>query len=103
MLHKQDEPGGQVFAVDVLSAIKPEAPAAIAGLIKALESRSTSRSGCQLRWVAASALGEIGPPAKGALPALSRLIGDEDETVADAAASAIRKIQQRPEKRPDMR
>ena len=38
-------------------------------------------------------LGEIGPPAKAAIPALTRALKDEDEYVHKAAAEALKKIQ----------
>jgi hypothetical protein len=92
MLEDDNDPQGQVFAADVLCRIKPDTEVAVSSLAKALRSPAQSTSGLALRQVAASALGEIGPPAKSALPALSILVHDADEDVRKAAADAIAKI-----------
>ena len=44
-----------------------------------------------VRWVAAWALGEIGDQA--AVPALSKALKDKHETVRDAAAEALKKLE----------
>ena len=46
----------------------------------------------RVRVDAVSALGEIGPAAKAAVPALTELLNDNDEDVRRAAASAVKKI-----------
>ena len=43
----------------------------------------------------AAALGEIGPDAKDAIPALTAALKEKDEPVRTAAAEAIKKIEQR--------
>jgi HEAT repeat protein len=43
---------------------------------------------------AAAALGEIGPGAKDAIPALTAVLKEKDETVRTATADAIKKIEQ---------
>jgi HEAT repeat protein len=45
------------------------------------------------RVFAARSLGNIGPAAKDAIPALKKLLEDEDSDVRDAAARGIKKIQ----------
>jgi len=41
----------------------------------------------------ARALGEIGPAAKAAVPALSEALKDKDENLRNAATEALKKIQ----------
>jgi hypothetical protein len=89
---------GQVMAAELLAEIKPPTDKAIAALTKSLGSAAKTRSGCALRWVAATSLGEIGPPARSALPALAKLLNDQDEDVREAAGEAIRNIQTSPRK-----
>jgi HEAT repeat protein len=45
------------------------------------------------RYMAARALGRIGPPAKDALPALRDLLHDEDADLRDTIADAVKKIE----------
>jgi hypothetical protein len=92
MLTDESDPEGQFFAIEVLGRIKADGEAPITALKNALKSRARSRSGRSLKATAASALGEIGPPAITTLPALLGLLSEEDETVRKAAAEAIRKI-----------
>jgi HEAT repeat protein len=44
---------------------------------------------------AAAALGEIGPGAKDAIPALTAVLKEKDEAVRTAAADAIKKIERK--------
>jgi HEAT repeat protein len=53
-----------------------------------------------LRTVAARSLGTIGPAAREAIPALEKLLNDEDYEVRQDAAEAIKKIKTAPEKKP---
>jgi len=92
MLEDNDDPQGQVFAADLLREFKPDTEAAVSALAKALGSSSQSRVGRSLRVASAAALGEIGRPARAALPALLRLSHDENEGVRKAAADAIERI-----------
>jgi len=61
--------------------------AAVPELTKALRSADP-----QLRWMAARALGDIGPAARDALSSLRRLENDPNETVRNLAAEAIAHI-----------
>jgi hypothetical protein len=98
LLKDRTDVEGQVMAAELLREIKPPTDDVIVGLTKALGSAAKTRSGCALRWVAARSLGEIGPPARSALPALARLLNDQDEDVREAATEAIRSIQTVPGK-----
>ena len=48
-----------------------------------------------IRPIAAAALGESGPDAKDAIPALTAVLKEKDETVRTVAAEAIKKIEQK--------
>ncbi len=56
-------------------------------LIAGLEDPDTS-----VRWSSAWALGEIGPAAAEAVPALTVALWDADKDVRDAAEAALKKI-----------
>jgi HEAT repeat protein len=45
---------------------------------------------------AAEALGNMGPAAKSALPALRQALTDEDDQVRSTAEEALRKVQRKP-------
>jgi hypothetical protein len=62
-------------------------PSAISVLLPALHSSEVG-----VRWGAVHALGEIGPPAKEAIPIIKQLVGDEDTEVCQAAMKALDKI-----------
>ena len=64
-----------------------KSPRAFAVLIDSLQHKEATH-----RVVAALRLGELGPPASGAIPALKKLDADEDESVRSAAAVAIERI-----------
>ncbi|HEV8253902.1 MAG TPA: HEAT repeat domain-containing protein, partial [Vicinamibacteria bacterium] len=49
-----------------------------------------------VRWRSALALWEVGPPAKGAIPALIEAVEDPSPPVAEAASQALKKITGRP-------
>jgi HEAT repeat protein len=57
-------------------------------LIRALEDRRDA----EWRWQAALLLGVIGPPAKEAVPALTRALNDSEPRVRDAARTALDRI-----------
>jgi hypothetical protein len=54
--------------------------------------RGLRQSDAVARSRAAEALGKLGPAAMAAVPALEELALDQDETVRESAAAAIRKI-----------
>lgn len=62
--------------------------AAVPSLIEALSDQDED-----LRWRAATALGEIGPSAKDAVPALIEAKGDSSEWVRTRAAGSLEKIE----------
>jgi len=70
-----------------LGAYGEASAAAVPELTKALRSADP-----QLRWMAARALGDIGPAARDALSSLRRLENDPNETVRNLAAEAIAHI-----------
>jgi HEAT repeat protein len=84
-----------------LTAIGPQAAPAIPQLVATLgvypggpeNLEGPTRYYADARLVAAQALGAIGPPAKGAVPALRKLLTDPDETVQVIAQEAIEKIE----------
>jgi len=79
-----------VEALEALEALGANGSAAVPALIKALDDED--RDG---RRVAARVLGEIGPAAKDALPALQKLLHEsEDLKVQRSAKEAIERIQQ---------
>src|SRR5262245_2586029 len=73
----------RVHAALALSELGPEAPAALPGLVAALESGDP-----HTRRVAAWALGYVGPGG-GATAALARALADADEGVRQEAAAAL--------------
>jgi len=77
----------RVEAVAILAAMRPGGVAALA--------RALADGNPQARLLAAVTLGEIGPEAKSAIPALEAALGDRDEAVRFAAAEALKKIGQR--------
>jgi len=116
------EPGIQVKAANALANIGPEANDAVPGLLKAIRSNSLEtrravvwalagigstdkavvaplvavledqRNPTSTRAPAATALGKVGPPAAEAVPALVRLLGDDNEHARRAAVKALGKI-----------
>ena len=48
----------------------------------------------ELRRDAADALGKLGPAAKTAVPALTKLLNDKNEDIRKAASKALKKIQE---------
>jgi HEAT repeat protein len=46
------------------------------------------------RCAAARALGKLGPAAKTAVPALTKLLSDKNEDIRKAASAALKKIQE---------
>ena len=65
-----------------------KSPRAFTVLIDSLQHKDVTH-----RVVAAVALGWLGPPASGAIPALKKLEADEDESVRSAATISIKRIQ----------
>ena len=92
MIEDQMDAGGQVLAADVLSEIQPSTEEIIRALTNTLKSTGKTTSGCQVRWVAIVSLKKIGPAAKSALPALTKLTKDPEEEIREAAKKAITKI-----------
>jgi HEAT repeat protein len=74
-----------------LTALVRNGAAAVPALIKSLKDQKNGK----LRRRAAQALGEIGPPARTALPALEKALGDSSERVRQTAAAAMKKIDPR--------
>ena len=74
---------------------------AVPALIKALDTfpgrtpplQGPERYYADVRWVAADALGAIGPGAKAAVPALTQALKDASPDVREAAAAALKRIQ----------
>jgi len=60
---------------------------------------AVTHAGANVRHAAAETLGEIGPQALTAVPALSRALNDEAPHVRQAAARALKRIQGTPESR----
>jgi hypothetical protein len=87
----RDDDGGCGRVMDALRKLGPGA----AGAAGALADRLRDVDG-EVRWGIVRALGRMGPPAAAALPALERLrrelYGDEDGSVDDPVAEAIRQI-----------
>jgi HEAT repeat protein len=83
-------------ACRVLAGIGPEAKPAVPWLVNALEGpqypREIHRDLSNLHGSAALALAEIGPAAKGALPPLTRKMGDRKSHARACAAWAVWKI-----------
>jgi HEAT repeat protein len=78
----------RTMAVQALGAIGPEARKAMPTLLEMLKSKNVNE-----RIMAVQALGDFGPEARNTLPALRILLKDKDSEVRDAAAWAIKKIQ----------
>lgn len=83
-------------AIDDLGKLGPKGlgshlPAVVDQLSNVLLSQSCPNSGDYLRWHAANALANIGPPARGALAALAR-IPSTDPTLLAARDAAVAKI-----------
>jgi HEAT repeat protein len=74
-------------ALSELAAGGPNAAAAVKDIIPLLKSEDPV-----LRRLAAYALGQIGAPAKDALPALTQMLQDPDSNAVTAAINAIREI-----------
>lgn len=66
---------------------QPKTPAAIPALIEALEEKDSSA-----RYLAAKALGRIGPRAASAIPALGRAMRDKDTQVSNQASYSLARI-----------
>jgi HEAT repeat protein len=49
-----------------------------------------------VRWTAAASLGNIGPEAKAAIPALTEALKDSDPSVQQTAQIALQQIQRKP-------
>jgi HEAT repeat protein len=80
----------RVAAMVALAATGPEnAKAAVPQLVDAL-----THPDARVRKAAAETLGKIGPPARAAIPALRRALGDEDNDVRVNASDAILSILQ---------
>jgi HEAT repeat protein len=71
--------------------IQPSSPETAAKVVPVLVSGLTSPL-VHSRRGAAETLGELGPAAKDALPALQKAAADEDKSVHDAAIEAIKRI-----------
>ena len=74
-------------ALSELAAGGPNAAAAVKDIIPLLKSEDPV-----LRRLAAYALGQIGAPAKDALPGLTQMLQDPDSNAVTAAINAIREI-----------
>ena len=73
--------------LDAVTALASLGPQALPALIEGLSSRySVVRQG------AAEALGKQGKAARGAAPRIARLLADEDDSTAEAAASALARL-----------
>jgi HEAT repeat protein len=93
------------FAASTLQKIGASAASAVPALIKALSTHPTTEPGLEgppryykdARWVAAQALGSIGPAAKAAVARLREVAAkDEASEVRDAATEALKKIEGAP-------
>jgi CHAT domain-containing protein/tetratricopeptide (TPR) repeat protein len=100
---KKGSPALREKAVEALDRIGPAAKEAVPALIEALRDRETDkrlladlpRGGLRLlsyRARVASALGSIGPDARAAVPALLKVRKDDDMFLANAAYTALDKI-----------
>lgn len=90
------------YAAKALGKMGAAAAPAVADLIGALDTHPSREPDLEgppryykdARWVAADALGAIGPPAKSALPKLREVAAQDDEAeVREAAAAAVKKIE----------
>lgn len=90
---KSDDPFFRMASAWALLQIQPGDKDVVAVAVPLLTEHLTDERE-QLRYEIAVALGNIGPPAKPAIPALEKALDDESEAVAKAAAEALKKIRQ---------
>ena len=79
-------------AARALPRIAPADPRTIAALARAPKHDESE----SVRWHAAGALGEIGPPAAPAIPTLTDSLKDHHDQVRGEAEAALKKIRARP-------
>ena len=82
----------RIKAVESLGRLKPTTAEIVGKLIPLIDDQDAN-----VRRVAITAVGVIGPPAKAAVPRLNTILNDlkENETIRDSAAAAIKKVEPR--------
>jgi HEAT repeat protein len=83
---------GRIYAAQQLASAKAKAAPAVPLLLEALQTAGEP----QLQGAAAYALGQVGPAAESAVPALLGLLDHDQYEVADAASTALRLIVPKP-------
>src|SRR5205807_9546376 len=91
-LKEDKDPNMRYWAAESLGKFGPEAQAAVPDLVAALQDESK-----MVRMGAAYALGEIG--SADAVPPLQEARNDSEKEVRDAAVTALKRIQQKGQKR----
>lgn len=98
MLNDVRNPSGQFDAIEVLAMMGPDSKAAVPSLVQALRWKTQVKVGMfvmRIDKTAAWAIGQIGPAAADALPGLSALDNDTDESVRQTAREATNLIRGR--------
>jgi HEAT repeat protein len=85
-LIKDEKDSVSLTAISVLATFAPNDKTVVTTLIEALKDRRTVYASCQ-------ALEKIGPAAEAAVPALKRLLNDEDVELRKTAGKTLEKIQ----------
>ena len=86
---------GKIHIIKAPKVAVPPLPSPVAVLGGALKHADR-----EVRLRAGEALGNIGPPAKPAIGALTKMLNDKDKRIQNAAAGAIKKISQTPATKP---
>jgi HEAT repeat protein len=82
---KDHDPDVRFAAASALAVIGPAPKEAVSILIAGLQDKDQV-------WTAIGLLGAVQPPARDAIPALIRLLGEDDPQVAEAAKSALTRM-----------
>lgn len=86
---KDNNPDVVYYAAKSLEALGTDAEPAVPGLIQALQSKQNEKA----HYYVLKTLRNVGPGAAEAIPAVKSALDAKDQTVRDAAASALRKLE----------